>query len=80
MIINSNLSIITGKASDPVLHALEHLKRDLNESLGTFQIDSLCAMSQREPSPLTHLSLSSNDLMHVKQARLLRLLLWLSLC
>ena len=54
MIINSNLTIITGKASDPVLHALEHLKRDLNESLGTFQIDSLCAMSQSETSPMTH--------------------------
>ncbi len=49
MIINTNLTIITGKASEPVLHALDHLKRDLSESLGPFQ-------SQREPSPLTPLT------------------------
>ncbi len=37
MIINSNLSIIAGEISEPVLHALGHLKRDLSESLETIQ-------------------------------------------
>ena len=53
MIINTNLTIITGEASEPVLHALGHLKRDLSESMGTFQIDSLRTMSQSETSPVT---------------------------
>ncbi len=41
MIINTNLTIITGEASEPVLHALGHLKRDLSESMGTVQFWTL---------------------------------------
>ena len=41
MIINTKLTIITGEASEPVLHALGHLKRDLSESLGTVQFWTL---------------------------------------
>ena len=47
MIINTNLTIITGKASEPVLHALDHLKRDLSESL------TPSPGSKTAPSPLT---------------------------
>ena len=74
MIINTKLTIITGEASEPVLHALGHLKRDLSESLGTVQFWTLGTES------VAHLNLFSSGLMHAKQARLLRLLLWLSLC
>ena len=57
MIINTNLTIITGEASEPVLHALGHLKRDLSESMGTVQFWTLGTESMayfqesREPSP-----------------------------